>query len=198
MRPDITDDEVRALGAGRFIMRDGLLGEARASALAAAAAAASGFRPAGISRAARVDAGLRGDELLWIDADAAPAPLAELAALLGEVGRAVDAAAYLGLGRCDVQLARYPGGGARYDRHRDAFVGPTSRLLTAIYYLNPLWRPEHGGVLRLHLAAGTVDIEPRLDRLVVFLATLVEHEVLPAHAPRLAATAWFYGRHPLR
>jgi SM-20-related protein len=33
--------------------------------------------------------------------------------------------------------------------------------------------------------------------LIAFLATRVEHEVLPAHAPRLAVTAWFYGRNPL-
>jgi len=192
-----TDAEVAALGGGGFIMRDGLLGPQAAHAVAREAAALSGFRPAGISRAARLDSALRGDELVWVDPPTAPPALASLCDILGAAGRELDAAAYLGLGRVDVQVARYPGGGARYDRHRDAFVGPRSRLLTLIYYANPGWRPENGGELRLHLDGGPVDVEPRLDRLVAFLATHLEHEVLPAHAPRLAVTAWFYSGNPL-
>ena len=94
----------------------------------------------------------------------------------------------------DLQLAHYPGGGERYVRHRDAFQGQSNRRVTAIYYANLDWRPEHGGLLRLHLEEGTQDVEPTLDRLVVFLSERVEHEVLPSHAPRLALTAWFYGR----
>jgi SM-20-related protein len=39
-----------------------------------------------------------------------------------------------------------------------------------------------------------VDVEPSLDRLVVFLSERIDHEVLPAFAPRLALTAWYYGR----
>ena len=65
--------------------------------------------------------------------------------------------------------------------------------MTAIYYANPDWRPEHGGQLRLYLDSGPQEVEPTLDRLVVFLSEQLDHEVLPAHAPRLALTAWFYG-----
>jgi len=191
-----TDDEVAALGAGGFLMRDGFLGEERARAAAAAAAALPGFRPAGVSRAATRDPSVRGDELVWLDVAAAPPPLAFLAAALEAAGRELDGAAYLGLGRFDVQVARYAAGAA-YQRHRDAFAGPASRILTLIYYANPGWRSADGGFLRLHLPDGPVDVEPRLDRLVAFLATRVEHEVRPAHAPRLAVTAWFYGRNPL-
>ena len=91
-------------------------------------------------------------------------------------------------------MARYTDDGARYVRHRDAFPGQGNRRLTAICYLNPDWRPEHGGMLRLHLDTGPLDVEPTLDRLVVFLSERVEHEVLPSRALRLAATAWFHGR----
>ena len=35
------------------------------------------------------------------------------------------------------------------------------------------------------------DVLPEGGRLVVFLAGAVEHEVLPAYAPRVALTAWF-------
>ena len=65
--------------------------------------------------------------------------------------------------------------------------------MTAIFYPNPDWRPEHGGLLRLYLKEGTVEVAPSLDRLVVFLSEQLEHEVLPTHAPRLALTAWYYG-----
>jgi SM-20-related protein len=191
-----TDAEVAALGAGGFLMRDGFLGEERALAVAQAAAVLPGFRPAGISRAAARDPNVRGDELVWLDVASAPAPLGVLVSALEAAGREIDEAAYLGLGRFDVQVARYAAG-AVYQRHRDAFAGPASRVLTLIYYANPGWRPEHGGLLRLHGGADPVDVEPRLDRLVAFLAARVEHEVLPARAPRLAVTAWFYGRNPL-
>jgi SM-20-related protein len=96
-----------------------------------------------------------------------------------------------------VQLARYPGGGARYERHRDAFSGGPSRRLTAIYYLNDGWSPADGGALRIHADDGAVDLAPTIDRLVVFLSERLEHEVLPAFAPRLAITAWYRGAEPL-
>ncbi|CAN0101742.1 unnamed protein product, partial [Hapterophycus canaliculatus] len=84
--------------------------------------------------------------------------------------------------------------------------------ITALYYLNPSWTPSMGGQLRVHMNAGAEsgarggccpradesegrkwDIEPLLDRLVLFRSDLVDHEVLPAFAPRLAVTLWFYG-----
>jgi SM-20-related protein len=69
--------------------------------------------------------------------------------------------------------------------------------VTAIYYANPAWRPEDGGLLRLHLDGATHDVAPVLDRLLVFLSERVEHEVLPAEAPRRAVTAWLRARDQL-
>ena len=69
--------------------------------------------------------------------------------------------------------------------------------MTAIYYANSTWSPEVGGLLRLHVSAGPIDVAPMLDRLFVFLSERVEHEVLPARAPRCAITAWFRPRDPL-
>jgi SM-20-related protein len=62
--------------------------------------------------------------------------------------------------------------------------------VTAIVYLNPAWKREDGGQLRLHVDP-VQDVDPVLDRLVVFLSEKVPHEVLPSFAPRFAATAWF-------
>jgi SM-20-related protein len=69
--------------------------------------------------------------------------------------------------------------------------------VTAIYYANPGWRPGDGGTLRLHLDEGSIDVAPELDRLIVFRSERVEHEVLPAQAPRRAVTAWYRGPDPL-
>lgn len=130
------------------------------------------------------NADVRSDLTVWLD-DSPLTPCFE--ALRLELNRT----AYLGLQRFDLQLARYDAG-ARYVRHRDAFPGGDNRRVTAIVYLNEAWCPEHGGQLRLHVEP-PVDVEPVLDRLVVFLSARVEHEVLPSNAERWAVTAWYYG-----
>ncbi|WP_375754560.1 2OG-Fe(II) oxygenase [Corallococcus exercitus] len=197
---ELTDAEVEALGSRAYFVRDGFLGEAQARAVRAAALArveAGTLKPAGIRRGAdhSLDTSVRGDHIEWVLPGAAP----ELEALwhrFQALGEAVSSGAYLGLGRFDVQLACYPGGGAHYARHRDAFPGQSNRRLTAIWYANAGWKPEDGGLLRLFPedAGAPVEVAPVLDRLVVFLSERLEHEVLPSHASRLALTAWFYSR----
>jgi SM-20-related protein len=142
--------------------------------------------PAGVTRGKKKDETIRSDQTAWLDDSPLHRPFEGLREELNRT-------AYLGLARFDVQLARYAPG-ARYVRHLDAFPGSDNRRVTAIVYLNPDWRPEHGGQLRLHVES-VRDVEPTLDRLVVFLSDRVEHEVLPARAERFAVTAWFYGPH---
>ena len=111
------------------------------------------------------------------------------------------------------------GGGDGGDDGDDGLEG---RQLTALYYLNGDWQHRDGGCLRAFLrrdVAGSMaqaqgshqldadgnskcdgddetswDVEPILDRLLVFRSPTVEHEVLPSFAPRLALTVWYYGR----
>jgi SM-20-related protein len=195
---ELRNEEIEALGTQGFFVRDAFLGQEQARAIhteAQALVVAGGLRPAGIRRGGdrTEDTSIRSDFITWVQ----PQPETALGALWDayvRLGEALSAGAYLGLGRFDVQLAHYPGGGAHYQRHRDAFPGQSNRRVTAIYYANPDWRPEHGGQLRLYLDTGAREVEPTLDRLVVFLSEQLEHEVLPAHAPRLALTAWLYGR----
>jgi SM-20-related protein len=195
----LSDEEVASLGDRGWFMREGFLGEtpARAAHAEVVAWAMRGLlRPAGVSRDARVEPDVRADAIAWLDPASAGPPLGALHARFVELGAALTRLAWLGLGRMDVQVAHYPGGGARYARHRDAFQGPESRRVTAIWYANPDWHPACGGILRLYPdGARSADLEPLLDRLVVFLAEKVEHEVLPAWAERLAVTAWYYPRH---
>lgn len=196
---ELTDAEVEALGTRGYFIRPAFLGAARAQAArdeALSRVEAGELRPAGIRRGAdhTRDSRVRGDLIGWVQ----PEPGTALGALwegFHALGEALSAGAYLGLGRFDLQLACYPGGGAHYARHRDAFPGQGNRRATAIWYANAGWEPAHGGVLRLYPEGeAPVDVEPVLDRLVVFLSERIEHEVLPAHAPRLALTAWYYGR----
>jgi SM-20-related protein len=202
----LTDAEIHALGAPGWFLRDGVLGPPASIGIhhaIEALAAAGRLRPAGLSRGAayRVDGAVRGDAIAWIDPDEVPPGLTGVWAVFLALRDSLNREAYLGLDRMEVQVARYSGGGAAYERHRDAFPAPPggrpNRRVTAIYYANPAWGPDDGGVLRLHGGDHPVDVAPVLDRLFVFLSERVEHEVLPARMPRSAVTAWFRPRDPL-
>jgi len=56
----------------------------------------------------------------------------------------------LALKKTQIHLTCYPGNGARYVRHLDAFVGASDRRITCIYYLNNTWASTAGGCLRLY------------------------------------------------
>ncbi len=202
----LSDAEVLALGERGWFLRDGLLGRPAAAAIhdhVETLAATGRLRPAGLSRGAayRVDQAVRGDAILWVEPADVPLELVPLWEAFLALRDALNRQAYLAVDRMEVQIARYPGDGAAYDRHRDAFVAlpgaRPNRRVTAIYYANPAWTPEAGGVLRLHDPEGLVDVAPVLDRLLVFLSERIDHEVLPALAPRCAVTAWFRSRDPL-
>ena len=89
----------------------------------------------------------------------------ELRARLAEEDPLVEAVQG-SLDGCNFMAAVYPGGGARYVKHRDALPYKAGRKLTLIYYLNAGWRPEHGGELRLWPREGDpVVVPPVADRL---------------------------------
>jgi SM-20-related protein len=197
----VTDEEIGALGEHGVFWRDRFLGPDQALAVRTeleALAARGALRPAGTGRDAHRDADVRGDEIAWLDREADSPALACLLDGFDALGHALSRDAWLGVRRAEVQVARYPAGGAHYQRHSDALAGTHAlspgRRVTAIYYPNPDWRPDAGGALRLHLTAGPTDLAPLADRLVVFLSERLEHEVLPTRAARWAVTAWYHGR----
>ena len=70
-----------------------------------------------------------------------------------------------------VQVACYPGNGARYARHIDAHRQSSTdkevdapqkahRLFTLLYYLNDNWAPPDGGKLRVHDCLSGAGPEP--------------------------------------
>jgi SM-20-related protein len=110
---------------------------------------------------------------------------------------------HLPLQEMEMQIAHYKPG-SFYHKHADQSPNQQSgnsnnflfqlsssrRLLTAIYYVNPNYKKENEGCLRLYHKDGFTDIEPVGDRFVLFRSEL-EHEVLPTKASRFAITTWF-------
>lgn len=184
----LSDEEVAQLGRDGWFTRDHFLDDGLAQRLRDEAPNIA-LRRAGVRRDAQLDDSIRSDELAWITPADSVGAFRDASARFASLMNALNEAAWLGLRDFDLQLARYQPG-AKYVRHRDAFPGDDNRRITAIVYLNSTWQPAHGGQLRMHLEP-IVDIEPRMDRLVVFRSELVEHEVLPAFAERWALTAWY-------
>ena len=160
---------------------------------ALAAQQSGAFKPAGVGRGAQhaTHTGIRSDAIAWLDDAAATSAQQPFFNALEAMRLQLNQALLLGLFRFEGHFACYPPGAA-YGRHRDTFVGPKSRLLSLVYYLNPDWQPDEGGVLRLYLADEAVhDIAPEANRLVLFLSEQIEHEVLPANRDRWSLTGWF-------
>jgi SM-20-related protein len=184
----MTDVEVEALGTAGWFVREGF-----APAPGAAVVVAAQREELDAARLARDHAphpSVRGDRSRFVELD--DGPLAPLVAGFEALRLELNADAWLGLTRFDLQLAHYPAGGAGYHRHRDALRRPHDRRVTAISYLNPIWSAPDGGELLLHVDP-PVTLAPLLGRLVVFLSERVEHEVLPTWFHRFAATAWYHG-----
>lgn len=155
----------------------------------------------------RKDADVRGDERSLVDVNDPRCPSLrglfflcdQFVGMLAARNRVPELRAIVRRSR--PMLACYAGNGAKYIRHVDNPDG-NGRLLTCLYYLNAGWRTEHGGELVLYPAGGKkqrqqderrVAIEPVLDRLVVFWSDArTPHEVLPAHATRLAVSSWYH------
>lgn len=192
----LTAAEITALGDGDLVVRDGVLGAAWAAECRQAAEA---LDEAGVLCAGRVGRGrqdrpeLRSDRRAFLsEVDQSP-PLASLWAGFEALRLSLNAGAWLGLRRFEVQLACYPGGGARYVKHKDAFARGPNRRVTAIYYLNADWRPKDGGLLRAWVPGGVREVAPLADRMVLFLSEQVAHAVTPTHGRRFALTAWYRG-----
>lgn len=190
----LTDDEVAALGEGRAVLRDDALSPdlRRATASAVRALHASGvLTPAGVGRAGTIRPDVRSDSLAWVDDRVDEPPFTELHEAFLSLRDVVNQGVWLGLRGFSLMVARYGPDGAAYTRHLDAFRGDPERRFTAIVYLHDHWGADDGGALVAYEPTGARVITPTPGRLVMFLADRLEHEVQPAFAERLTATAWF-------
>lgn len=82
--------------------------------------------------------------------------------------------------------------------HFDSDVEMDPRVLTAIVYLNEGWSEGDGGELRLYpgLRQGQkpVNVQPVMDRMVLFSSPNMLHRVLPSQRDRFCFTIWFHSR----
>lgn len=115
----------------------------------------------------------------------------------------------------------YPGEGSRFANHIDNTT-KDGRRLTVLVYLNPDWKPEQGGALRVtpkddsntlvssnkettnhnndvHAPitlskTKVVDISPISGRVAMFYSSEIPHEVMPTYGNRHAITIWYYDK----
>lgn len=192
LNPELASSIADALAERSWWLGDGLLPAALVEALALQARQPPApMRRAGIGRAeaARVDASLRGDSILWLDTET-PAAAACLAAL-DALRLALNRHLFLGLRRVEAHYAHYSPG-ARYVRHRDAFARDNPRVVSVVLYLNRDWPADAGGELVLYpdaMPAG-LRVLPEQGRVAIFMSQDIEHEVLPARLDRYSIAAW--------
>lgn len=175
--PRLTDDEVRAMGEGRVVVRtvDVAVDVERAR---------PHLRVAGVGKDRA--SGIRDDRIAWLED--VPA-LVELDAWFRSGAAILSDALRMRLDRVETQIALYEAGG--YAPHRDTFANDPARRITAILYLNPGWEPSWGGELRAYEPDGVRDIAPRAGMFVLFSSPDLRHEVLPVRHERWAATGWY-------
>jgi Rps23 Pro-64 3,4-dihydroxylase Tpa1-like proline 4-hydroxylase len=94
----------------------------------------------------------------------------------------------------DIKVQLNTGKGGCFPMHFDTSEEVSTRQITGTLYLNPHWTPQDGGHLRVYpFPYKHVDIEPIMDRLVLFSGHQTLHRVLPSTAERYCVTLWFSG-----
>lgn len=130
----------------------------------------------------------RGDWTVWLDDPACGAPARSHLRALEALRAGLNRHLFLGMQQVQAHYALYPPG-AGYGLHRDVFARDNRRVLSLVGYLNPDWRADQGGALRLFLDRGTIDLLPQAGTGVCFLSG-IEHQVLPATRERCSIAAW--------
>jgi SM-20-related protein len=149
------------------------------------------FKKAGIGKqqSLQINEQIRGDYIEWLDKKTATAELAVYLRKVENLMQYLNETLFLSLKDIEIHKTVYPVG-SFYKRHLDQFKKDDHRKLSVICYLNPDWKDEEGGELRLFLPEGRRDILPVAGRLVCFRSDVLEHEVLPATRERLSITSW--------
>lgn len=140
-----------------------------------------------------VNAAIRGDYISWLNKDN-PDEAAFLDAMT-ELRGLINQYCCLNLGAQEFHFATYPPL-SFYSRHFDQFKENSNRKISFVLYMNEAWLPEHAGELRVYTKAGSEDLAPIRNRLVLFRSDILEHEVLVTHAERKSITGWFLHKEP--
>lgn len=148
---------------------------------------------AGIGRGKNylLEKNIRSDLTHWLDSSSQVQQ--DYLALMRELKDYLNRELFLGLFEYESHYAFYPPG-AFYKKHLDAFKGRSNRVVTTVLYLNPDWKPEDGGQMRLYDPQSDLpllDVAPRRGTLVCFLSDQIPHEVLATKSDRASLAGWF-------
>ena len=159
------------------------------------------FRAAAVGRGAglRTHTELRTDEVDWLEEN----DLSEAQSLywveMNALREALNRTLFLGLYEFEAHLARFAPG-AFYRPHLDRHLATSSRVLSAVTYLDEDWEELDGGQLRLYtdpesgINGPFIDIFPKPGQLVVFVSAEFWHEVCVSTRHRHSLTGWFRER----
>lgn len=159
------------------------------------------YRQAQIGRLekGRVEASIRTDKIIWIEAGINRA-LDLYLQRMDELRVTVNGEFFLGLFDYECHFARFEPGDF-YKTHVDAFADQHNpkgnRKLSSVLYLNERWQLQDGGELVIYAPNSAVEItrvQPKMGTLVLFLSEEFPHEVLPSSRVRHSLTGWFRTR----
>lgn len=151
------------------------------------------FRRAGVGRQDnyQLNQFVRTDKICWLEGKS-PA-VQDFLGWIERLRRELNRRLYLGLFDYECHYATYPVG-AFYKKHVDAFKGQSNRVLSTVFYLNPVWLPQDGGELLMYSEDGDRVLEkiaPEYGKLVIFLSEIFPHEVVAAQRERYSIAGWF-------
>lgn len=193
----VFDAIVDGLAEHGYAVEDQFLSQAEVDEILKAGGfqASSDFKKAGIGnkQSLQIQEAIRGDYIKWLDKADSQEAINVYLSRLQELVQYLNQALFLSLKDFEVHMTVYPEG-SFYKRHLDQFKKDDHRKLSIILYLNPDWKEDQGGQLRMYLSNRTKDFLPMAGRLVIFRSDEIEHEVLPATRERLSITGWILDR----
>lgn len=176
---------------------DGLIPEGLLSALQTEVRAlhrTNALEVAGIGRGAAhtQDRSIRRDQIAWLNG--LSVAQSSLFGFLDTLKEGLNRKLFLGLRRYEAHYATYESGDF-YRRHVDSFRGRSSRIVSAVLYLNEGWHLTDGGQLQIFNRESENEIcatvVPEVGRMVFFLSEEIPHEVLRAQRTRYSIACWF-------
>jgi SM-20-related protein len=143
---------------------------------------------------------IRGDETRWLDEDPTDSAERDARRAVEVLRSALNRELYLGARTAELHFAHYAPG-AFYKTHRDRFGDHDARVISLVFYLNPIWCEGDGGELVIYDEVKsqplTLETTPEIARVLPLSGTMVAfrserfpHEVLAASKDRFSLTGW--------
>ena len=189
MNENIYSKIADALVLDGYIVLDSSMGKELCKNLLLYAKEEKGFKQAGISSrgSKHVNKSKRADKILWLDEDASVQ--SRYLDFMAGIQQYLNRTLFMGLSYYESHFSIYDVGNF-YEKHLDAFKNSNHRVLTTVYYLNTM---NEGGELMMYDEEDKLiqRVEPKEDRLVMFLSDKFPHEVLEAKEKRYSIAGWF-------